>query len=279
MSMSLDFMNRFGALQLRLISALIMASVMISAIVFGGWLLTVLVALMAIAGFYELLPLLQKQWHKSVEYVGYAALVAACVLAGMISVAAGMVPVLIGCVLLVVLTLIAGEKGGKTAPIRVAAGLIYISIPLLSIIWLRKSGDVLTADMPWLLLLMPMLAVWATDTGAYFSGRTIGGAKIAPKISPNKTWAGLIGGMIAAALVMGGMALYAQIDHAPVYFVLGAILAVIAQIGDFFESWLKRRAGVKDSGALIPGHGGVLDRIDGVLTALPCFALFVLFIL
>jgi phosphatidate cytidylyltransferase len=115
--------------------------------------------------------------------------------------------------------------------------------------------------------------VIATDTGAYFAGRAIGGPKIAPKISPSKTWAGLIGGMIAAALWMGA-AIYVitsmaesgqPTSHVAPFAIGGAVLAVAAQAGDFFESWLKRRAGVKDSSRLIPGHGGVFDRVDGLL--------------
>ena len=117
--------------------------------------------------------------------------------------------------------------------------------------------------------------VACTDTGAYFTGRALGGPKIAPRISPSKTWAGLLGGMVGAALWL--MLFYAIIytglirDFGPplrgllVFALTGAGLAVVAQAGDFFESWLKRRAGVKDSSKLIPGHGGVFDRIDGLL--------------
>lgn len=112
--------------------------------------------------------------------------------------------------------------------------------------------------------------VVATDVGAYFSGRTIGGPKIAPRISPSKTWAGLLGGMLAAGLIASGMFAWntGSADLRPmllIAFVIGALLAVLAQAGDFFESWLKRRAGVKDSSNLIPGHGGVFDRVDGLL--------------
>ncbi len=111
--------------------------------------------------------------------------------------------------------------------------------------------------------------VIATDTGAYFSGRAIGGPKIAPRISPSKTWAGLAGGMVAAGLVSLGF--FASNGGGPLTamglaaFAIGAVLAIVAQAGDFLESWLKRRAAVKDSSNLIPGHGGVLDRVDGLL--------------
>jgi phosphatidate cytidylyltransferase len=108
-----------------------------------------------------------------------------------------------------------------------------------------------------------MVVTWATDIFAYFSGRSIGGPKLAPRLSPNKTWAGLIGGMAGAALAGWGVARLFDLGLPFVW--LGAPMAVLAQAGDLYESWVKRRAGVKDSGAILPGHGGVLDRLDGLL--------------
>lgn len=120
-------------------------------------------------------------------------------------------------------------------------------------------------------LALVVLAVWATDIGAYVAGRKIGGPKLAPRISPKKTWAGLLGGMSAAAAVAALIAatLASSIGTAAL---AGAGLAVVAQAGDLYESWIKRRVGVKDSSRLIPGHGGLLDRIDGLLTAAPALA-------
>ena len=129
-------------------------------------------------------------------------------------------------------------------------------------------------------LLAALGVVIFTDTGAYFTGRAIGGPKIAPRISPSKTWAGLFGGMVFAALwlaVVAGVFFYTAgyrawselidvaWDDVTGAALVGALLAVVAQAGDFFQSWLKRKAGVKDSSNLIPGHGGVFDRIDGML--------------
>ncbi len=129
-------------------------------------------------------------------------------------------------------------------------------------------------------LIAALGVVIATDTGAYFAGRAIGGPKIAPRISPSKTWAGLCGGMFCAALWLGlwvgtfhyiggnfsiGDLIEAMWEDALGAAIIGAILAIAAQTGDFFESWLKRKAGVKDSSNLIPGHGGVFDRVDGLL--------------
>lgn len=152
---------------------------------------------------------------------------------------------------------------------------------IFAIIYVGAAGLSL-ANLPVAVLLGVVAVVIATDVGAYFSGRTIGGPKIAPKISPSKTWAGLIGGMILAGLVSGSFFLYnvGEIRFSPMLLVavlIGAVLAILAQSGDFFESWLKRKAGLKDSSNLIPGHGGVFDRVDGMLpvaiAALPLWAL------
>lgn len=122
--------------------------------------------------------------------------------------------------------------------------------------------------------LIPILAVIGVDVGAYFAGRTFGGPKIAPAISPSKTWSGLIGGMAGASAMLVAVSAILK-AYEPIlgisYLTLafcGCIIAIIAQTGDFFESWMKRRAGVKDSSKLIPGHGGVLDRIDGLLAVM-----------
>ncbi len=151
---------------------------------------------------------------------------------------------------------------GKIAPSISAyiglllAGFVYISCASFALIALR--------DRP-IDLIAVIACVIATDTGAYFAGRAIGGPKIAPSISPSKTWAGLCGGMLASALMM--FAIYSYSGHNNVGFmaIMGALLAIVAQAGDFLESAMKRKAGVKDSSHLIPGHGGLLDRLDGLL--------------
>jgi len=128
-------------------------------------------------------------------------------------------------------------------------------------------------------VLLVVGAVIATDIGAYFAGRMIGGPKIAPSISPSKTWAGLFGGAVGSGLSLVLLSSFsgnpAAVTILPAYLLAGAVIAIIAQVGDFFESWMKRRAGVKDSGNLIPGHGGLFDRVDGLLAV--CFVLGVLF--
>jgi len=136
-------------------------------------------------------------------------------------------------------------------------GLAYVGLPAICLLWLRTLPWGLEA-VAWILVV-----VITTDVFAYASGRTIGGRKLAPRISPGKTWSGLIGGVIAATIFGWGAAMLLHLPHWMTF--TGGFMAVLAQCGDLFESWLKRRAGVKDSGNILPGHGGVLDRIDGLL--------------
>ena len=150
---------------------------------------------------------------------------------------------------------------GRDQPSWYALGVVYIALPCLAVMWLRRDPHEGRAVILWLLVL-----VWATDIGAYFTGRALGGPRLAPAISPNKTWSGLFGGMAAAALV-GVVAALLRENWAPLAFaVLSALLAIVAQGGDLVESSVKRHFGVKDASALIPGHGGLLDRVDGLLS-------------
>lgn len=146
-----------------------------------------------------------------------------------------------------------------------AGGFVYIGIAALMMAALR----LLPFEPAHVILIAAMLAVIGTDVGAYFAGRAFGGPKIAPAISPSKTWSGLFGGMVGAGLglILGSYATEGFADLGT-KLAVGPIIAVIAQAGDFFESWMKRRAGVKDSGRLIPGHGGLFDRVDGLLAVM-----------
>jgi phosphatidate cytidylyltransferase len=146
-------------------------------------------------------------------------------------------------------------------------GAAYVGLPVLALMLLREWPDGL------LLAFWAMALVWATDIGAYFAGRAIGGPKLMPAVSPNKTWAGLGGGVLGAGL----FALALTSWGLPWPLVAATpVLAVLAQAGDLYESWLKRRAGVKDSSNILPGHGGVLDRLDGLVPVAPVAALLVL---
>jgi phosphatidate cytidylyltransferase len=122
-------------------------------------------------------------------------------------------------------------------------------------------------------LILVLLVVWATDIGGYFAGRAIGGPKLWPRVSPKKTWAGAIGGFVASLLVAIGFSA-SDLGKTLPLLILAAMLSVAAQLGDLFESAIKRRFGVKDSGHIIPGHGGVMDRLDGFVAAIVLAAIF-----
>lgn len=147
------------------------------------------------------------------------------------------------------------------------AGFVYALLPALSLLWIRDR-----APQGLELLVWVFIVTWTTDIGAYFAGRAIGGPKVAPSISPNKTWAGLIGGMVSASLVGWCWVQYVGLPTGLIG--LAPAFAFAAQGGDLFESWLKRRSGAKDSGSLLPGHGGILDRLDGLVVVAVLTALF-----
>jgi phosphatidate cytidylyltransferase len=139
-----------------------------------------------------------------------------------------------------------------------ASGFLYALAPALALLWVRER-DAHGLD----LLLWAFIVTWSTDIGGYFVGRRFGRRKLAPSISPGKTIEGLCGGIAAATLLGGAWALATDLGDA--LLALAPVLAIAAQGGDLFESAMKRRAGVKDSGAWLPGHGGVLDRLDGLV--------------
>ena len=150
---------------------------------------------------------------------------------------------------------------GLRRPLWLAGGVLYIGLPCAGLAWFRSEafGEFSGVVTIWL-----FLTVWAVDIGGYVFGRSLGGPKLAPRISPNKTWSGLIGGVICAAILAYLAATYLRFPPWQ-FIVCGAVLGVVEQVGDLLESWIKRRFLVKDMGNLIPGHGGLFDRVDGLL--------------
>lgn len=146
-------------------------------------------------------------------------------------------------------------------------GSMYVSAALIALSWLRSTDD------HGLLVLWLFLNVWAMDIGGYFAGKGIGGPKLSPKISPNKTWAGLIGGIILAMVISYLFSVIFDWGNRAEIWIMGGTIAFVAQVGDLYESAIKRRFDIKDSGELIPGHGGILDRVDGIVSAAPFAAL------
>lgn len=155
-----------------------------------------------------------------------------------------------------------------------------VILPCSCILWLRDISIASDPSLGFKIVFTLIAVISATDIGAYFTGRQIGKNKLSPSISPNKTWEGLGGGVVAATIA--GL-VFSSFIHIPnvlaISIVVSPLIAVIAQIGDLFKSWIKRKAGVKDSGTLLPGHGGLLDRFDSYLFATPVLSVIVYFAL
>lgn len=241
----------------RSISGVIALAIAVAALWFGGLALWGLATAAALIMMGEWAGLTNGTSHKKLAQY------ALCIPLALLSpLAAGPGALVAGGFVAVLLVLLIVTRNGW-----LAAGALYVGLPIMALLWMRGQDNGL------LLAFWGLSPVWATDIGAYFSGRGFGGPKIAPSISPNKTWAGLFGGMLGALLLGWALTTYADLPFQLA--MVSPLFAVLAQIGDFFESWLKRRAGVKDSGTLLPGHGGALDRLDGVVTSLPVAAFFI----
>lgn len=147
-------------------------------------------------------------------------------------------------------------------------GILYAGVPAIAVVALRGADSMTFASTGAVAVIFVFAVVWATDTAAYFSGRIIGGPKLAPRFSPKKTWSGAIGGAIAGIIAGCLVAAVAGVGVGIRLALVALLLSVVGQIGDLAESAMKRHFGVKDSGVLIPGHGGIMDRVDGLVAAL-----------
>jgi phosphatidate cytidylyltransferase len=164
-----------------------------------------------------------------------------------------------------------GGRHWRACPAWVVTGLGYVLIAGAALLWLRSAPDVGRAN-----ILFLLIVVWSSDVGAYVVGRLIGGPRLAPRISPAKTLSGAVGGLLAA-VAAGMFAAHVLANGSPWRAIaVAAVLGVVAQGGDLLESFVKRRLEVKDSGHLIPGHGGLFDRLDALLAAAPVAALLAL---
>lgn len=259
--------GRNGDLLVRTASALILGPAVLAAAWYGGWVFRAVLCVLALLTALEWMRLVAPEGPRRSLIMALAAV--AVVLGMGVWTSGG--PTVAAAALLSGVLLLAVRAGGARHFALVALTVPYVGLGAYALMWLRdRPGTGLG------LLTYVLLVVWATDIGAYAAGRTIGGPKLAPAISPKKTWAGLIGGMASAALAGAAVAL-AFVAGGPGTAVpaalLAGVLAVVAQAGDLFESAIKRRYGVKDSGHIIPGHGGLLDRVDGLIAAAPVFAL------
>lgn len=254
------------ALKLRILSAIILAPAVLALGFLGSWSFALLLAAGAVLLAFEWRHLIAARFDRRAgDIAGVAAGGMALAVVGVAATGHAELALLLALLGAAATGLIAYLAGA--APFWTGLGVLYLSLPLLALIWLRALPDVGLWTILWL-----FLVVWTTDVMAYIVGRKVGGPKLAPAISPGKTWSGLCGGMASAGIIGALMALFMEPFDLLPSIILALGLAVVAQIGDLAESALKRQAGVKDSGGLIPGHGGLFDRIDGLLFAAPVLA-------
>lgn len=253
-----------SGLKVRLISALVMLPFAVGLVFWGGLAFQMLLAVAFVLMYREWLLLCHcPRTERLVWLLGGSFLVLTGI--GQIN-GSGTGPWLMAILLLSGLSILVGALIGRPSLRWAAFGLVYTALPVLALAWLRAEPDGLA------LVAWTFLAVWATDVGGYFAGRFIGGPKLLPRVSPKKTWAGLLGGMALAAVAGTLISLvFGYGDWARLAW-LSALLAVWAQTGDMLESGVKRHFGAKDSGHLIPGHGGILDRVDGLVFVAPLIA-------
>ena len=256
-----------NALLLRLISAIALAPVPIAAIWFGWPWLPLLIAAAAAVMAWEWARLCRGGQSGASGAMLVAAVVAATAAAALSAPAAGIVAAVTGAAAVWGTAVLFGDR----EPGWLAIGALWVALPCVLLLWLAGNESAGRAVLLWI-----FAVVWATDIGAYAVGRWIGGPRLAPRWSPGKTWAGLVGGAGAAAIT--GWITAHVLGIAPVLPVVmvSTGLAIVEQFGDLAESMAKRRFGVKDSSGLIPGHGGLLDRVDGLLAVIPVAALLTL---
>jgi phosphatidate cytidylyltransferase len=247
-------------LLMRVAAALVLAPLAIVMAYAGGWWWAVLVTLAAIGLFVEWLMVTCAERNVAVTVSGIVALALATPFLAVDRVEAALVVLGLG--------LIAVAVRASPPRVWVIAGYLYAAAAQLASVAVR-----LDQTQGFSALILVLLVVWATDIGGYFAGRGIGGPKLWPRVSPKKTWAGAIGGFAASLAVATGFSALGQGKALPLL-VLAAALSIAAQFGDLFESAVKRRFGVKDSSHIIPGHGGVLDRLDGFVAAIVLAAIF-----
>jgi phosphatidate cytidylyltransferase len=244
----------------RVASAAVLAPVAIAAAYFGGWAFLIVCAIAAAAVLWEWTMLVARSAEPRILAPGLAALTVATGLIGATEPTAAIVAIAIGALL--VGGLVAFWPRCELPSVWAAGGVIYAGVVLLSPTLLRNDPQFgLQA------LLFLFAVVWTTDIFAYLIGRRLGGPLLWPRLSPNKTWSGAIGGLVGGVAAGIAVAYASGGTRGAVAGVLALVLSVVAQGGDLFESAIKRRFGVKDTSSLIPGHGGVMDRLDGFLVA------------
>lgn len=246
----------------RLASGIVLAVGALALTWAGVWPFALLVLAVALVIAWEWGGIVREAAIDTIYVVSALAICGAVLLAACGATGLALITLVVGAILALLLGF--GDRGHLSS-----LGVLYAGLPAISLVWLRSSPQWgVTA------VLFVLLLVWATDTGAYAAGRALGGPRLAPRWSPNKTWAGLFGGVATAMLVAAAFGYMAE-TGAIGRMVMGAgVLAVVAQAGDIAESALKRQHGVKDASTLIPGHGGFMDRVDGLVFSATFAAVF-----
>jgi phosphatidate cytidylyltransferase len=247
-------------LLVRVAAALVLAPVAIAIAYAGGWPWAVLVTLAAIGLYVEWLTIIGVAREARIAGSGAVALAIAGVCLATARIDAALVVLALGLAAIALLS--------PRQRIWATAGYCYAAAAEIASVLVR-----LDQVYGFVALILILLVVWVTDIGGYFAGRGLGGPKLWPRVSPKKTWAGAIGGFAASLAVSGGFAAFG-LGRPGSFLLLGAALSVVSQAGDLFESAVKRRFGVKDSSHIIPGHGGLLDRLDGYVAAVVMAAIF-----
>ena len=237
----------------RVASAIVLVPLAIAAAWAGGWYWAALVTVCAIGLFVEWLMMSQGALNPTLTATGAVALAIAAPFLALGNINAALVVLALGVIAV-------AFRSSAPRPWAIG-GFLYAAAAQMSSIVVR-----LDRSEGFIALVFIFLVVWCTDIGGYFAGRTIGGPKLWPRVSPNKTWSGAAGGFVLSLLVASGFAMNGFGRMAPLLLIAGA-LSVASQLGDLFESAIKRRFGVKDSSHIIPGHGGLMDRLDGYVAA------------
>jgi len=245
-----------GELPLRAGTAFLLATLAGFLTYSGVWPFTLMIAAGSAILAWEWSRLVRNAPMDSVFYVHAVAVIAACISTGAGAVWLAMLALGAGTLLAAVLTQTRGARAWS------AFGVVYLGLPGILLVLFRSDAAFGIAAVFFL-----FLVVWSADIAAYFTGRAIGGPKLAPKISPGKTWSGLAGGLAVPTLLAYGFAVWLGDTRVLAVALLGAGLAFASQIGDLAESAIKRKFQVKDSGQLLPGHGGLFDRVDGLIGA------------
>ena len=254
----------------RAISAVVLAPVVLGAVYFGRpWFEMIIIVAAALATF-EWVRLAMGR-EPGIDFGLAATFVIGAAVAQALSTPSVALALLAAGAVAVAAVSFLSDAAPRLGRLGLAIGVPIIGLPTVALIWLRAEPLTGRTTIFWLLAV-----VWAVDIGAYAFGRLIGGPRLAPAISPGKTWSGLIGGVACGAAVGFSVAFALGQPVDATLALAGLGLGIIAQLGDLGESWVKRRAGAKDSGGLIPGHGGILDRIDGLWAAAAAFGLLTL---